>query len=77
MEKKDLIKLTYKDQRSTNDNAHILANIGKNLDNRLALHDKNYQVGHDSNRSVTLILNNHLKEVGSLHVATESELLSG
>ena len=57
------------------DNAQSLADFGKDLDNKLAQHDKNYQVEHDSIRSETHILNQHLEEVKSLHVATEKRIV--
>ena len=57
------------------DNAQSLADFGKDLDNKLAQHDKNYQVEHDSIRSETPILNQHLEEVKSLHVATEKRIV--
>ena len=52
-----------------------MADFGKDLDNKLAQHDKNYQVEHDSIRSETHILNQHLEEVKSLHVATEKRIV--
>merc|ERR1712142_1196606 len=57
------------------DNAQSLADFGKDLDNKLAQHDKNYQVEHDSIRSETHILNQRLEEVKSLHVATEKRIV--
>merc|ERR1719495_1576074 len=57
------------------DNAQSLADFGKDLDNKLAQHDKNYQVEHDSIRSETHILNQHLEEMKSLHVATEKRIV--
>merc|ERR1712013_91904 len=57
------------------DNAQSLADFGKDLDNKLAQHDKNYQVEYDSIRSETHILNQHLEEVKSLHVATEKRIV--
>merc|ERR1712098_348845 len=57
------------------DNAQSLADFGKDLDNKLAQHDKNYQVEHDSIRSETRILNQRLEEVKSLHVATEKRIV--
>merc|ERR1712098_954074 len=49
------------------DNAQSLADFSKDLDNKLAQHDKN--------RSETHILNQRLEEVKSLHVATEKRIV--
>merc|ERR1719342_680920 len=57
------------------DNAQSLADFGKDLDSKLAQHDKNYQVEHDSIRSETHILNQHLEEVKSFYAATEKRIV--
>merc|ERR1712170_300696 len=57
------------------DNAQNLADIRKDLDNKLAENDKNWQVEHDSIRSETNILNQHLEEVRSLHLATDKRIV--
>merc|ERR1712228_1019412 len=57
------------------DNAQSLADIRQDLDNKLAENDKNWQVEHDSIRSETHILNQHLKEVRSLHLATDKRIV--
>jgi hypothetical protein len=57
------------------DNAQSLADFRQDLDNKLAQHDKNCQVEHDSIRSETHILTQHLGEVKSLHVATEERIV--
>jgi len=56
------------------DNAQNFADYRKDLDNKLAEHDKNWQVEHDSIRSETHILTQHLEEVKSLHVTTENRI---
>merc|ERR1711872_859307 len=56
------------------DNAQNLADIRKDLDNKLAENDKNWQVEHDSIRSETNILNQNLEEVKSVHLATETKI---
>ena len=58
-----------------NDNAQNLAEIRQDLDNKLAENDKNWQVKHDSIRSETNILNQHLEEVRSLHLATNRRIV--
>merc|ERR1711915_189013 len=57
------------------DNAQSLADIRQDLDNKLAENDKNWQVEHDSIRSETHILNQHLEEVRSLHLATDKRIV--
>ena len=57
-----------------NDNAQNLADIRQDLDNKSAENDKNWQVEHDSIRSETNILNQHLEEVRSLHLATNKRI---
>eukprot|EP00090_Calanus_glacialis_P037800 TRINITY_DN6549_c0_g1_i2.p1 TRINITY_DN6549_c0_g1~~TRINITY_DN6549_c0_g1_i2.p1 ORF type:complete len:1555 (-),score=493.26 TRINITY_DN6549_c0_g1_i2:859-4908(-) len=57
------------------DNAQSLADFRQDLDNKLAQHDKNCQVEHDSIRSETHILTQHLEDVKSVHVATEKRIV--
>merc|ERR1712142_328021 len=57
------------------DNAQNLADIRKDLDNKLAENDRNWQVEHDSIRSETNILNQHLEEVRSLHLVTDKRIV--
>ena len=57
------------------DNAQNLADIRQDLDNKFAENDKNWQVEHDSIRSETNILNQHLEEVRSLHLATDKRIV--
>ena len=52
-----------------------MADIRQDLDNKLAENDKNWQVEHDSIRSETHILNQHLEEVRSLHLATDKRIV--
>ena len=56
-------------------NAQSLADIRQDLDNKLAENDKNWQVEHDSIRSETHILKQHLEEVRSLHLATDKRIV--
>ena len=52
-----------------------MADIRQDLDNKLAENDKNWQIEHDSIRSETHILNQHLEEVRSLHLATDKRIV--
>ena len=57
------------------DNAQSLVDFRQDLNNKLAQHDKNWQVEHDSIRNETHILNQHLEEVKSVHVSIEKRIV--
>merc|ERR1712106_1293829 len=56
------------------DNAQSFVDFRQDLDNKQAEQDKNWKVEHDSIRSETHILNQHLEEVKSLHVITDKRI---
>ena len=56
------------------DNAQSFTDFRKDLDNKLAEHDKHWQVEHDLIRSENHVLNQQVEEIENQHIVTKGRI---